>query len=280
MDEKDIEDEIEINLRSEPDAIFSILTGLYDPNTSDIDIITDESQDEGDDSSHEEDYNFLNEVGKFDLQVLKSKSQEQSRVVPRPTIIEPGMKIEHVSTPEKDRPSDLVACLGLESEPGPSTSLELGSDIGLSVFEPRPSSPEVISISEVGDISSIDQVIEPSFDEPELPVKVFQGTREDQISEPRPRSITIVVDVHPPPIGLQLDQVCPESSTRPNVNNSTKTKQISKPHRTKQLNPLDKNASSLDLDIQLQSTITPKAKGRPKPLKAEHKTTKPTTKKT
>lgn len=43
MDEEDIEDEIEINLRSEPDAIFSIVTGLYDPNTSDIDIITDES---------------------------------------------------------------------------------------------------------------------------------------------------------------------------------------------------------------------------------------------
>lgn len=112
---------------------------------------------------------------KFDLQVLKSKSQEQSRVVPRPTIIEPGMKTEHVSTLEKDRPSDLVVCLGLESEPGPSTSLELESDIGLSVFEPRPSSPEVISISEVGDISSIDQVIEPSFDEPELPVKVSRN---------------------------------------------------------------------------------------------------------
>lgn len=85
------------------------------------------------------------------------------------------------------------------------------------------------------------------------------------------------MNVHPPPIGLLLDQNCPESSTRPNVNNSTKTKQISRPQRTKQLNPLDKNASSLDLDIQLQSTITPKAMGRPKPLKAEPKTTKPTT---
>lgn len=70
MDE-DSEDEVRINLRSEPDAIFSILTGLHDPNTSDIDIITDESEDEGTDcfDPTKDEYYFLNEVGNFDFHV-------------------------------------------------------------------------------------------------------------------------------------------------------------------------------------------------------------------
>lgn len=77
MDE-DSEDEITINLRSEPDAIFSILTGLHDPNTSDIDIITDEGEDEETDSfgPTKDDYNFLNEVGNFDFHVLKINLQK------------------------------------------------------------------------------------------------------------------------------------------------------------------------------------------------------------
>lgn len=103
MDE-DSEDEVTINLRSEPDAIFSILTGFQDPTTSDIDIIIDESEDEGTDCSDltKDEYNFLNAVGKFDFHVLTNKSSENLNNVGLLTLEEPEMNTENVRTAGND----------------------------------------------------------------------------------------------------------------------------------------------------------------------------------